>query len=187
MIDQVEVCLQGARKLVGTGIPPELALRGRGMVLHHPDTWSGGAATSAQAAGTALDQHRQQLRDAHNYIAETVRRANLLTQSVHRELTAIEHAWKQDRSALAHLSDTPDGRAAMLRAAQVRIAEVREVIENAAQRFRLTAEQADPAIKLLNSGGGEEHWPWEHIEVIMEHWTRTTVWDMPAGDWPEEF
>lgn len=203
--DLVEVWLQSARELIGTTISPELPTLSYAHAPQSLDAWNGRAESNARATGLALNGQRDRLRAAHDSLAETARQASLITQGVHRELAAIEQDWKQDLLVLKHISDTPQGQAALLQAAQSRINEAIQAMQEAGGQFTLAAERVRAAAGELlqepgrytsaaalptpNTGADstEVHAvrplnsgdPWDHIEDIMDFWTNTNNPELP--------
>lgn len=213
MIDQAEAWIQRARQLLGTSVPPEVTLPRYEPAPQPPDEWTGEASNRARDLDEKLAQRRQSLRSAHSSVADTVRQANLLTQKAQGELAAVEQAWQRDKAAFAHISGTAEGRAALLRAAQLRINEASQVVRDAAAQFQLVAAQVHTAassvtaldtyastdtshiqnvsaealgVRSIPPKTGDD---WDHIEEILEHWNRTSNAGLPAmpDPWPPEF
>ncbi|WP_050547104.1 hypothetical protein [Mycobacteroides abscessus] len=130
---------------LGTSVPPEVTLPRYEPAPQPPDEWTGEASNRARDLDEKLAQRRQSLRSAHSSVADTVRQANLLTQKAQGELAAVEQAWQRDKAAFAHISGTAEGRAALLRAAQLRINEASQVVRDAAAQFQLVAAQVHTA------------------------------------------
>jgi cell wall-associated NlpC family hydrolase len=136
MLEAVDTYLQQARELLGSGHSPAPASAGSPRPYpQSPATWSGAAATGATQRSAALGATRGQLRSAHVGANQIISAAAEIPTSGHRALTAIETSWAADKAALAPYAGTAAGKAALLQAGQLRIAETHTLITQVANRY----------------------------------------------------
>lgn len=142
----VDAVLQSARQLLGTMSPAHLSAADYGPEhTAQPANWSGDAADTAKATSAQLDNHRGQLRTAHQAVGAAVTEANQISRAAHTGLRAVETAWASDKAALGPYANTPEGQAALLTAGQQRVQEATQVVDTAAGRFQAVAQQVQAA------------------------------------------
>lgn len=138
MLEAVDALLRTARETLGTGTAPSGPPAPRlGEQLTPPATWHGDSSARAHQHNTDLDTTRATLRTAHHTVSTLVTDAAAITRDAHtREV---------DKAALNPLSDTAEGRAALIRAAMIRVGEATEIINETATQFSDAAKQV-PAL-----------------------------------------
>jgi cell wall-associated NlpC family hydrolase len=136
MLEAVDSYLRQARELLGSGHSPAPASAGSPRPYpQSPATWSGAAATGAAQRSAELGATRGQLHSAHVGANRIISAAAEIPTSGHRALTAIETSWAADKAALAPYARTAAGKAALLQAGQLRIAETQTLMTQVANRY----------------------------------------------------
>jgi cell wall-associated NlpC family hydrolase len=156
MLEAVDTYLQQARELLGSGHSPAPASAGSPpLIPQGPATWSGAAATGATQRSAALGANWGQLHSAHVGANQIISAAAEIPTSGHRALTAIETSWAADKAALAPYARTAAGKAALLQAGQLRIAETQTLIAQVANRYGDAAAAITAARQGLPHANGD--------------------------------
>ncbi len=117
--------------------------------------WSGTAAETAITTSGELDHHRTHLHRVHTSASAVINDAAQISHTARTQLRTVETAWAADKIAVGPYANTPEGKAALLRAGQQRIHEATQVIQTAAAQFQGAAQQVHTlAGRLPRTGGG---------------------------------
>lgn len=142
MLEAVDALLRTARETLGTGTAPSGPPTPRlGDQLTTPTTWHGDTSARSHQHNTDLDTTRATLRTAHHTVSTLVTDAAAITRDAHTRLTSVQAAWELDKTALKPMSGTAEGRAALIRAAMIRVGEATDIINDTATQFSDAAKQ----------------------------------------------
>ncbi len=153
----VDAVLSQARELLGAVTPPQLSTPQPGTQIPSPPAWSGAAADTAVTTSAALDHHRTHLHHLHTSAGAVINDAAQISQAARTQLRTVETAWAADKIAVGPYSNTPEGKAALLRAGQQRIHEATQVVQTAATQVQGAAQQVHTlAGRLPETGSSSE-------------------------------
>jgi len=151
----VDAVLSQARALLGAVTPPQLSAPNPGSSIPGPRVWSGAAAETAITTSGELDHHRTHLHRVHTSASAVINDAAQISHTARTQLRTVETAWAADKIAVGPYANTPEGKAALLRAGQQRIHEATQVIQTAAAQFQGAAQQVHTLTGRLPEAGGK--------------------------------
>jgi hypothetical protein len=137
----VDSTLQHLRALLGSGPPATLPFRTFGTTVTAPDDWTGMAADRARSADAQLDGRRQQLSTTYSALTPVLTRANQVAEHARNAVDAVVAQWQADKTALQPVAGTPAGKAALLRAASIRVEQVKTIVAAAQREYSVLAGQ----------------------------------------------
>lgn len=146
----VDVQLEDARELVGTGSPPQPTAPGQPVPQPTPPAgWSGLAQRRAAEQLIDLGRTRDVVDDAKVKVQNAVARVESVGPRALQQLNSVEAGWAQDRAALSSQRGTPEGMIGLTQAGQHRVAESRQIVSNAAAEYAQSAEAVRVAQRQL--------------------------------------